>query len=113
MMKSAKIGKLLTGDIKQRLLRLSMTKNQTKNGKIAKFSAIVAVGNCNGGLGIGIAKHSQASDAIQKASRIATKNMDYFPLYNARTIFHDDNVKFKSTLLYVRPAAEGTLCKIR
>lgn len=92
--------------LRQRILRLNMTKNQTRNGKIAKFSAIVAVGNCNGGLGIGHAKHAQASDAIQKASQIAIKNMDYFPVYNSRTLFHDDFVKFKATKLYVRPAAE-------
>ena len=93
--------------LKQRLLRLTMTKNQTRNGKIAKFSAVVVVGNDNGGFGLGTAKHLQASDAIQKASKIAAKNLEYFPTNESRTIFHDDCVKFKATKLYVRPAAKG------
>lgn len=100
------VQKSAQSQIRQRLLRLNMTKNQTKNGKISKFSALVAVGNCNGGLGIGYAKHAQAADAIHKAAKIATKNMEYFPLYESRTIFHDDCVKFKATKLYVRPASE-------
>jgi small subunit ribosomal protein S5 len=100
------LGKPVMSGLRQRLLRLNMTKNQTKNGKISKFSAIVAVGNCNGGLGIGSAKHQQATDAIQKAAKIAVKNMEYFPLYRSRTLYHDDFVKFKATKLYVRPASE-------
>lgn len=95
-------------NIRQRLLQLKMTKNMTSNGKVAQFSAIVATGTQNGGLGIASAKHSEAALAIQKAGKIASKNMEYFKICDSRTIFHDDYVKFKATRLYVRPAAEGT-----
>lgn len=100
------------GFLKQRLLRLNMTKNQTKNGKISKFTAIVAVGNGNGGLGVGVAKHAQATDAIQKAARIAAKNISYYPVNESRTLFHDDFCKFKATSLYVRPASTGNIFKL-
>lgn len=95
--------------VRQRLLRMSLTKNQTKNGKIASFNAFVAAGNRNGGLGIGAAKHSQAIDAIQKAGRVAVKSMTYFSIYENRTLHHDDFIKFKATRLYARPAAAGLL----
>ena len=89
-----------------------MTKNMTTNGKVAQYSAIVAAGNQNGGLGIATAKHNEAALAIQKAGRVAVKRMDYFRLCDSRTLFHDDFVKFKATRLYVRPAAGGNFVNL-
>lgn len=76
----------------------------TKNGKTARFSAIVVAGTGNGGLGCGHAKHDSASEAVTKAGRLAVKNIQYFNRWQDRTIFHDDFSKFKATKLYVRPA---------
>lgn len=90
-----------------RVLKVRLVKNMTKNGKIPRFSVLVATGNGEGGVGIGSASHVQAIDAISKASKIAAKTMSYFPLYQNRTIFHDDCLKFKASIVYVRPAPQG------
>lgn len=91
-----------------RLIKMRVVKNQTTNGKIAHFSALVVAGNEHGGLGFAQAKHASGPDAIQKASRKAIKSMEFFPRWQDRTIFHDDYVKFKATKLYVRPAPTST-----
>lgn len=87
---------------------MRVVKNQTTNGKIAHFSALVVAGNEHGGLGFAQAKQSAGPDAIQKASKKAIKSMEFFPRWQDRTIFHDDYTKFKATKLYVRPAPPST-----
>lgn len=88
-----------------RLLKMRVIKNMTKNGKYARFSALVAVGNGNGAIGIAHAKALNAPDALSKATRSATSNMEYFHRWQDRTIFHDDEVKFKSSIIRVRPGS--------
>ena len=88
-----------------RLLKMRIIKNMTKNGKYVRYSAFVAVGNGSGGVGISHRKAVNAADAISKAVKTATKSMQHFPLWQNRTIFHDDKIKWKATELIVRPAA--------
>lgn len=97
----------VAGGVLCRLIKLRLVKNQTTNGKVLRFSALVVAGNGNGGLGFAQAKCSTASDAIHKASKKATKTMEYYYRWQDRTIFHDDWVKFKATKLLVRPAPFG------
>lgn len=98
----------LASGLTVRLVKMRIVKNMTKNGKYARFSAMVAVGNGRGGVGIAHAKSINAVDAIAKATRSATRTMQYYDRFQDRTLFHDDIVKFKATLLYLRPAAEGS-----
>lgn len=93
-----------TTSVMTRLIKMRVVKNQTANGKIAKFSALVVAGNGKGGLGFAHAKCDSLSDAYQKAAKKAIKNIEYYERFKNRTIFHDDFVKFKSTKLFVRPA---------
>lgn len=91
-----------------RLIKMRVVKNQTTNGKVSHFSALVVAGNGRGGLGFAQAKHASGPDAIQKAARKATRGMEFYERWQDRTLFHDDYVKFKATKLYVRPAAPST-----
>lgn len=92
-----------------RVLEVRLVKNMTKNGKIPRFSVLVASGNGEGGVGIASASHVQAIDAISKASKIAAKNMSYYPLYQGRTLFHDDSFKYKASTVFVRPSPQGNI----
>lgn len=83
---------------------MRVVKNMTKNGKIARFSAIVVAGTGNGGLGCGHSKHDSASEAVTKAGKLAVRDIQYFSRWQDRTLFHDDFAKYKATKLYVRPA---------
>ena len=91
-----------------RLLKMRIVKNMTKNGKYARFSAFVAVGNGKGAVGVAHGKALNAADALSKASQIAARSMEFFPRWQDRTIFHDDRVKWKATRLLLRPAAPHT-----
>jgi ribosomal protein S5 len=90
-----------------RLLKMRVIKNMTKNGKYARFSSLVAVGNGRGAVGVSHSKAIAAADAVSKATKQATRLMEYFPRWQDRTLFHDDIVKFQATILIVRPAAPG------
>jgi ribosomal protein S5 len=81
----------------------------TKNGKLMRFSALVAAGTGTGGIGIGQATHASAQDAIMKAGRIAGRNVEYFERWEGRTLFHDDVLRFKASKIYVRPAPPSKL----
>lgn len=87
-----------------RLVNMRVVKNMTKNGKIARFSAIVVAGTGNGGLGCGHAKHDSGSESVTKAGKLAVRDIQYFNRWQDRTLFHDDYSKYKATKLYVRPA---------
>lgn len=92
-----------------RLVNMRVVKNMTKNGKIARFSAIVVAGNGNGGLGCGHGKHDSASEAVTKAGKLAVREIKYFNRWQDRTLFHDDFAKYKATKLYVRPAPPSNI----
>lgn len=96
------------GGLIVRILKTRVIKNMTKNGKYARFSILLAVGNGAGGLGVAHAKAVAAVDAIAKATRLATRSLEYYERWQQRTLHHDDVVKYKATLLYVRPGAPET-----
>lgn len=91
-----------------RLVKMRIIKNMTKNGKYIRFSATVASGNGRGAVGVAHSKALTASDAVAKATRLASRSMQQYSIFDGRTIYHDDRIKFKATLLYVRPAAPGS-----
>ena len=78
-------------------------------GKSRSFFAAVVAGNGEGGIGCGTSKDKRSRDAIIKATKDAEKNMEYFELYEERTLFHDVKSKFKATKLTVRPMPQGTI----
>ena len=50
-----------------RLIQINRVTKVTKGGKTLSFRAIVAVGNENGTIGIGVAKASDVAIAVKKA----------------------------------------------
>jgi ribosomal protein S5 len=95
-----------------RLITVRLVKNQTGNGKIMSFSVMMVAGNERGGVGFAIAKDKNILDAMQKATKLAEKNMEHFDLYDNRTIYHDIQAKFKASKLFVRamPGDKGRRC---
>ena len=91
----------------KRLIQVRHVKNMTKNGKIPSFSILMAVGDGNGGLGIGIASDRRMAFAIQKATHDAQKNLEWYPRYEDRTFYHDVFTKFKASKLHIRAAPLG------
>lgn len=96
--------KLSQAPIKEaRLIKLRYVRNMSRNGKVPSYSAAVVVGNGEGGIGYGLSKDKRPNEAIVKATKEAEKNMEYFELYENRTMFHEIQAKFKASILLIRP----------
>lgn len=78
-----------------------------KGGRQRRFSATVVVGDRKGRVGIGNGKANEVPDAIKKAAKKATKNIQNIYLKEGRTISHEAIGKAGSTQVLLKPAPEG------
>jgi small subunit ribosomal protein S5 len=78
-------------------------------GKVRTVSALVAVGNGNGMLGIGMGRGKDGQTAVRKAAIKAESEMVSIPRLDQRTIYHDINFKYHSVKLLMRVAKPGIL----
>jgi len=75
-------------------------------GKRFRFRATVILGDHKGRVGVGVDKGADTSEAIEKASRAARKNLILVPIKN-NTIPHEVIGKFSSAVVLLKPAGEG------
>ncbi|MCS7116470.1 MAG: 30S ribosomal protein S5 [Nitrososphaerota archaeon] len=73
--KEPMIVKTLLPDLKTSVVGVGIVQKQTDAGEITRFSAVVAVGNENGWLGVGKGKASHMRIAIEKATNEALLNI--------------------------------------
>lgn len=78
-----------------------------KGGRRMRFKALVAVGNHKNKVGIGVAKGSDVTTAVQKASKKAHKNLLVFNM-DKETICHEVETKSTGADVLMKPAAPGT-----
>ncbi len=90
----------------QKLLDLARVTRVVKGGRRFRFRATIVIGNRKGKVGVGIAKGSDVSDAIQKAFNDAKKNFITVALVNG-TIAHDVRAKYGSAKVMLKPGKEG------
>ncbi|MDD2227090.1 MAG: 30S ribosomal protein S5 [Clostridia bacterium] len=78
-----------------------------KGGRTRRFSAVVAVGDKKGKVGIATGKATEVPLAIDKANAKAKKSMQQINLVNG-TIPHKIIGRFNSTSILLLPAKPGT-----
>ena len=71
-----------------KLLDLARVTRVTKGGRRLRFRAAVVVGNKKGKVGFGVSKGVDVSQAVEKATRIAKKNMITVPIVNGTIPHH-------------------------
>jgi small subunit ribosomal protein S5 len=71
----AGIVKKLLPDLKTEVIDVGIIQKMTPNGQSTRFKALVAAGNENGWLGIGMGKSKQMRIAIEKANNAAYLNV--------------------------------------
>lgn len=90
----------------QKLLDLARVTRVVKGGRRFRFRATIVIGNRKGKVGVGVAKGSDVSNAIQKAFASAKKNLVSVPLMGG-SIAHAVAGKYGSAKVLLKPATTG------
>ncbi len=91
-----------------RLIAVNRCAKVTKGGRTFGFNAIVAVGDQNGKVGVGLGKATELPESIRKATEAAKKSMIEIPIVDNRTLPHDIVGKYGAGQVLLRPASPGT-----
>ena len=94
-------------ELKETLIDTKRVSKTVKGGRIARFSALVVVGDGAGHIGYGIGKAAEVPDAISKAIEAAKKNVVEVSL-KGTTIPHEVIGEFGAGKVLLKPAAPGT-----
>jgi len=97
--------------LEERILLIRRVSKKIKGGNYVSFSALAAVGNKNGRVGIGLGRGLEVPQAIQKAITYAKKHMISVSVYK-NSLPHEIKLKYKSGMILLKPAPEGTGLKV-
>ena len=96
-----------TLDLQEKMVALNRVSKTVKGGRIARFTALMVVGDGNGHVGYGLGKAAEVPDAIRKGIEDAKKNMIEVSIKDT-TIPHEVIGKFGAGTVLLKPAALGT-----
>ena len=94
-------------DLREQLVALNRVSKTVKGGRVARFAAIMVVGDGNGHVGVGLGKAAEVPEAIRKGIEDAKKNMITVAL-KGTTIPHEVIGEFGAGKVLLKPAAQGT-----
>ena len=94
-------------ELKETLVTTKRVSKTVKGGRIARFSALIVVGDGAGHVGYGLGKAAEVPEAISKALEAAKRNIITVSL-KGTTIPHAIIGEFGSGRVLLKPAAPGT-----
>ena len=94
-------------ELKETLVALNRVSKTVKGGRVARFAALLVVGDENGHVGVGLGKAAEVPEAIRKGIEDAKKNMITVSL-KGTTIPHEVTGEFGAGRVMLKPAALGT-----
>ncbi|MCQ2455856.1 MAG: 30S ribosomal protein S5 [Clostridia bacterium] len=94
-------------ELQEKLVVVNRVSKTVKGGRIARFAALMVVGDGNGHVGYGLGKAAEVPEAIRKGIEDAKKNMIEVSLKDT-TIPHQVLGQFGAGSVLLKPAAKGT-----
>lgn len=94
-------------ELQEQLVVLNRVSKTVKGGRIARFAAIMVVGDGNGHVGYGLGKAAEVPDAIRKGIEDAKKNMITVSVTGS-TIPHEVIGEYGAGKVLLKPAGPGT-----
>ncbi|MBS3934151.1 MAG: 30S ribosomal protein S5 [Truepera sp.] len=95
-------------DFEEKVIFIRRTAKTYKGGRRFRFGAMVAVGDRNGRVGLGLGKAKEVPNAVQKAQNVARRNLIEVPLEEPGTIPHAVLGMHGSSQVMLKPAGAGT-----
>lgn len=92
---------------KQEVLAVDRVVRVVKGGRRFRFRALVVLGDGQGKVGVGLAKGSDVSMAVNKAAAVAQRRMKPVVI-DQTTVPHDVLAKVGGARILIKPAKEGT-----
>ena len=94
-------------EFEQRTIMIRTVQKVIAGGRTMSMSALCAVGDKKGRVGIGLGKAKETANAVEKAFAEAKRNMISVSIVNG-TIPHEIQAKFGASTIKLMPAKEGT-----
>ena len=96
-----------TLDPQEKMVALNRVSKTVKGGRIARFTALMVVGDGNGHVGYGLGKAAEVPDAIRKGIEDAKKNLITVAIKDT-TIPHEVLGNYGAGSVLLKPASLGT-----
>lgn len=93
-------------ELYEKVLQIDRVSRTVAGGRRLRFRAVVVVGDKKGRVGLGVAKASDTTTSVQKATRQAKKRMITVKLISG-TIAQPTSANFGSARVLLKPSAQG------